>query len=387
MKKLNHIILIGLLALIPVATKAQAVLDQAINTFMSTQNENKSISVDMTNARDTLNGKHAFQYVCYSFTIKGKARKELQQLIAAFTGAQSKAYSMLVKPIGTNSDATSLTNLDGVMNNIQFGTHKDRNYHVLYIHDPSNRLYRYCYALVYGPLDKKSVDGQVYRIYSRDPWVSENNAQNQSGAALGNDNTRRIIIDKWLDGKVTINGNEFRGGFSQDANRKLRELQDSMSRMNEQMNRMGQQMQQLSKDPVKNSKRMNALGKKMNELGAKMNQLGTEMRQNSQSIDDSYRVLYNSVSGGDDEDSITKLNYRFGTYYNLYISGLENHKDATYLTGLANNLYALVEKAKGFPDKPELKPVWSSGISRLLQLESDTFRRRLLEAALKKLKN
>ena len=163
-----------------------------------------------------------------------------------------------------------------------------------------------------------------------------------------------------------------------------------MSSTNDELNAMTKQMNELAKDPEKNKQKLEALsdkmtqlGKEMNQLSGKMNQLNREMNEKSKEVHSFFLKYLNRKPENNNEERLKTLNNRFGAFYNLYISGLDRHKNDTYMTGLANNIYLLTERVKELSAKPDLKAVWESSLQQLIRLESDTYRKGLLDATLK----
>lgn len=381
MKRLSHIFIMVLMALMPTMAQAHDDMDLAISKFVSTQNDDKIIGVDKFASLDSLNGKHAYDYVYYSFTLKGRTRSDLNPVVDAFRKAQPEAYSLLVKSVNSISDRRMCVSMDGLTNCIVFGVNKNMNYQVLAIHDDVNPLYRYVYALTYGPAGKNSIKGEIYRIYTRDPNVKESKAQVQrSSGRLSSNQTFLIIDDK---GNVTLNGDTLLDGASRESLRQLDALGDSLDKMKKQLDAMGDRMGALANEPVKNKPQMKSLVREMKQLNAKMNQLSSELQQKTKDVANSYRMRFGCNLDNNNDEDFKKFNNQFGSFHNLYRSGPEKHKDGTYMAGLANNIYSLSERSKALSDKPDLKAVWKSSLEHLIKLESDTYRKSLLEAALK----
>lgn len=386
MKKLSQIIMVGLLALMPVALQAQSQIDRAVSKFVSEQGPDKTIAIDKSSSLDTLNGKHAFSYACYSFTVKGKAQKEVKQLVDAFNREQSHAYTMLVKPINAAPSHTYTVDMDGNRTNIEFGTKKEKYYQVLFFHDASNPLYRYAYALLYGPATKKSVSGSVYVIYSRDPNTKKSSNLRRLEYDLDGAKLSGNIVLKDGSPWLIINGDTVSSQSYGKLFDQIATMRDSLSDMGSQMGVMSSQMSKLARNPVKNAESMEALGARMDALGSRMDQLGGEIERKCKSLGLSDQSFVGATNYGKGEGELTKLNNSFGTYYNLYVAGLEQHQSGSYMTSLVNHIYSLTENAKLRIFNSDIKSAWVSGIMKLEQLDSDVFRKGVLNAALKNLK-
>lgn len=389
MNRLSHIFIMFFLTLMPTVMQAHDDLDLAISKFLSAQNDDKVISVDKNASLDSLNGKHAYSIVYYTFTLKGKAKKDLNPLVEAFRKAQPDTYCMLVKPVNSNLSNKIRVSTDGVTNPFDFGMDKNKNYHVLFFRDEANPLYRYVYALVYWTVDKKTVRGEIYHVYSRDPQIPEPEAKSQRQSS-GNDSNLHPTLSIDDKGNIFINGDTIEEDAMREAINQLVAVQNKMSSTNDELNAMTKQMNELAKDPEKNKQKLEALsdkmtqlGKEMNQLSGKMNQLNREMNEKSKEVHSFFLKYLNRKPENNNEERLKTLNNRFGAFYNLYISGLDRHKNDTYMTGLANNIYLLTERVKELSAKPDLKAVWESSLQQLIRLESDTYRKGLLDATLK----
>lgn len=401
MNRLSHIFIMVLLALMPTVMQAHDDLDLAISKFVSTQNDDKAIFIDKFSSLDSLNGRHAYYYVCYSFTLKGKAKKALSPLVETFRKAELDAYRILFKPINSSYPYSILISTDGLTKDIEFGMDKNKNYQVLAIRDEANPLYRYVYALVYWSTDNKDIAGEIYHIYTRDPnavaVAKEDEARRRQQKPSTYDSNQQPTLSMDDNGHIFVNGDTIEDDAMRESinqwvavQNKMSSTNDELNAMTEQMNAMTKQMNELAKEPVKNKQKMEALGKKMGALGHKMDALGDKMNEVSNEMKEKNKEVHafflkhlNRKPENNNEERLKTLNNRFGTFYNLYISGLDKRKNDTYMTGLANNIYSLTERVKELSAKPDLKAVWESSIRRLVQLEADTYRKGLLEAAFK----
>ncbi|MGI6231949.1 MAG: hypothetical protein ACOYJF_03740 [Prevotella sp.] len=373
MRKYNILYLAVALFLLPLNGNAQTAVEQAINNFVSSpNNEYKIVSLDKTVNDDTLGGKHRFEYSCYSFTLKKKECKQIEALTNAFSKDVAAAYTVFTKPAMQSNDNTVIVDLDGFRSNIQFGTKNYKNYQVLFFRDKANPHYRWAYVLTYYNEAKNKIKGEIYRVYSIDP-KKERSRQ------------KRTIELYDFDGK-TLNKLDFDSSAisSSMMTKRYKDLQANMQRMNKKMSLMGQQMSDLAKDPIENSEKMNKLGERMNILGDSMNVIGQEINEEAQKMTSDLEKMESIY--GNKESLSAKLNKRFGSYYNMYRSGQIYYKSDSYLTTLANNIYELTQKKEALKDLPELKKTWIVGLQELAAKEKDKYRQRILYMAIDNLK-
>ena len=89
----------------------------------------------------------------------------------------ANAYRSIFRQAGTQGEVCPIGY--GEDNSLTFnvGVYKDRNYAIIYLHDPRDSNYRYVYTLTWWEGKGKSIEGSICKFYGFDPVVQR---QNQS---------------------------------------------------------------------------------------------------------------------------------------------------------------------------------------------------------------
>lgn len=140
----------------------------------------------------------------YVFTFDNMQDKNIKAFQTALIKASTEAYSSIMKKAGSNDENTTRVSYgDGNSLTIEFGAHKNHNYNVDLLRDPTDSTKRYVFALVSYEKDKQ-LCGSIYKIYGSDPRLTKR----KSARALTIINTDGAIS---IDGKEVFNPSSLSG--------------------------------------------------------------------------------------------------------------------------------------------------------------------------------
>lgn len=103
------------------------------------------------------------------FTIPESKMSLVNAIVKAYDKDRVNAYSSASKAAGKSTFNRSIGYGKRNANSMGFGSHKDRNYRLLYFRDPNNENRRTVMALVWYEGRKGNVDGSIHKIYGDDP--------------------------------------------------------------------------------------------------------------------------------------------------------------------------------------------------------------------------
>lgn len=146
------------------AQKPIPAIDQAFDKFV------QDLVQDDLVTSSTMNTYNIGMMKGFEFAVPGKKQKMVDTFHKALLSNSRLAYISFAKKAGSLSLETNRVGY-GKDNSMtyEFGTHKDRNYNLLYIRDRKDSTMRYVYALVWYPGKNDVVLGSVYKFYSKDP--------------------------------------------------------------------------------------------------------------------------------------------------------------------------------------------------------------------------
>ena len=185
-------------AAIPAAANAQENLKKAIDNFVNDadlkQYNTGSSAQDYNNGENNKTTSFVRQY---DYSLPHDKMQALTKLIAAFDKDKGKAYSVYTRN-ENQSDETLATVAygDKLERSMLYGSFKDRNYRLMFVHDEQDSLRRYAYALVWWKdMSLGLTNVHIDEFYSLDPQKSRTIAEPYS---------KRIITIN-PDGSVYVN--------------------------------------------------------------------------------------------------------------------------------------------------------------------------------------
>lgn len=207
MKMIDRIMVVLMMLSMPVGAMAENTLDRAINYFVNSKDAKNYITgeydYDERNMYDTLTTR----YKKYTFTVK-KSNRDFERLHEVFINNRSKGYNAFMKKAGVISDNIQRVayGADG-SKTVEFGTHKDRNYLMIYIRDPKRENLRTVYALVWynKTFNKNTIEGTLHVISGRDPQKSGRTIQTTTYNP--NTSTTITVLEDGTVVKTDNNGN------------------------------------------------------------------------------------------------------------------------------------------------------------------------------------
>lgn len=194
MNKKRTLIMALICTAIPVATQAQENLIKAFDDFLNSKGNSEYIKTDMFVENNGNNDSTLTYYYGHRFDMPANKDKEVEKLRNAFKKDIDKAYKVMVKSAGNNSNENLRVGYGS--NNektIDFGSYPLRNYMVMLVRDKCDSLKRYCYGLVwYTDTATNRLCGSLHKVYGKDPAKSKakriyGNANWQQGSMWSND--------------------------------------------------------------------------------------------------------------------------------------------------------------------------------------------------------
>lgn len=87
----------------------------------------------------------------------------------------ANAYRSIFRQAGTQGEVYSIGYGEDNSQTFTIGAYKDRNYALIYLHDPRDSNYRYVYTLTWWEGKGKSIEGSVRKFYGFDPVAQRKN--------------------------------------------------------------------------------------------------------------------------------------------------------------------------------------------------------------------
>lgn len=171
---MKHITLLIITAVMLLAAQTANAQKNIVKAYEAITGENSTVKLLGGDANQTPDRGKMCIYQCYEFEADKKNTQWLQ-LKKAFDTDVKDAYNAYSKNEGstnTNEERIAFgTEPETDKNIITFGTYRNHNYRVYLFRDPTDRLWRTCYALVWydSYSDSDKLHGYVYKIYCRDP--------------------------------------------------------------------------------------------------------------------------------------------------------------------------------------------------------------------------
>lgn len=313
-------------ALCATVAMAQNSVEQAIKSFVDGKSYGKYITANNYQEAQEDESLPKSYYREYKFNINKKS-KQFEQLREAFEEGQCEYYKKVMKPAGEIASTTWNVGYGAQSEStVQFGTHKDRNYALLYCRDNGNAKWRTVYGLVWynNKENDDNYNGSLHIIYSPDPKKME----------------RKSNV------KV-INWNDF--------NKSMDELDASLAELDESLAGL---------DTLK-----------FNHNFTVIDPDGT-VTTNSNVIHYDPNEYVNSA-----EQFLT----RFGTLRSLYLDAGKKQRSASYKTSIINKVLSLCKNKASLLSADE-KKACAYGIKEMQDRTYAEYDKRLLDIALKALK-
>lgn len=280
MRHFAQLIIAAAALAMPFSASAQSSIEKALDTFVSSNDGSRILSNNGRQDRD--NGKTC-TYNSYEFEVSKKDAQWLQ-LRKAFDTDAKNAYNVFVKNNGATDQSKSIIGFgpDPASSSscVTFGTHSSHNYRVLLFRDPTDELWRTCYALAWydAPDNDNKVHGYAYKIYSRDPQIVGNEQQRTTVAML---NDGSVVQYDNNTGRSTI----MQAGTSHDDNDNIKSSTDFLARFNN--------MRALY---IKNNKKGNISADKMPIMTSIVNKIMSMCKQYGKMLNsDEKQVVVNTL--------------------------------------------------------------------------------------------
>ncbi|MGI6223142.1 MAG: hypothetical protein ACOYJG_06010 [Prevotella sp.] len=228
----NVLFLVLLLCLSSTTVTAQTQIEKAVKAFVNSKKYGKWISENRMMNNGQFDEKDKSQYICYKFSMPKKHLSALSPIFDAFKAEESAAYSSYYKSAGEDAMSYLKISYDNHGNKVKLGTERNTDYRALLFSDPSDTTFRYAYIVQYNNVDQKTLDGRIYKIYSRNPrtqkhaFISSFNDGEISSPTVITDDDGTIVIggddpDNSTtvvtkdDGTIIVNGKVFFKGNPQ----------------------------------------------------------------------------------------------------------------------------------------------------------------------------
>lgn len=203
-----------LCAALPATINAQENLKEAINNFVNAKDINAHSSSASESQNNDDNGKLTSFSREYTFSLPHDKMPAFDKVIAAFDKDKKKAYSVYSRDENLNDDILArIAYGDNLEKTRSYGSFKNRNYRLMFVHDEQDSLRRYAYALTWWkdqPLGYTNIC--IDEIYSLDPRKVEKThiPDNDVWQAITMSPDGSIIINDTLTGlrKVISTGIE-----------------------------------------------------------------------------------------------------------------------------------------------------------------------------------
>lgn len=188
-----------LCAALPATINAQENLKKAINSFVNAKDINAHSSSASESQNNDDNGKLTSFSREYTFSLPHDKMPAFNKVIAAFDKDKKKAYSVYSRDENMNDDIlTRISYGDNLEKTKSYGSFKNRNYRLMFVHDEQDSLRRYAYALTWW---KDQPLG--YTNICIDEYYSLNPNKVETENKLYDDATRIITMNP--DGSIAIN--------------------------------------------------------------------------------------------------------------------------------------------------------------------------------------
>ena len=172
MKKIKMLLIV--MAMLPTFAVAQTGIDKAFEQLKRSDVEEISVNKETDIDED---GKRCV-YEVYGYEVP-KKNLQFKKLLAAFDDEKQKSYLVNKRMKGVSGEPLSIGYGKNAEKSKEFGTSIDRNYFILFFHDPKDGVRRMCYVLTWYDSKISSSSYTVYLtyIYSKDPKRMEAKTQ------------------------------------------------------------------------------------------------------------------------------------------------------------------------------------------------------------------
>jgi len=315
-----------LVAVSATAAMAQSGVEEAISNFVESKGNGKNITASNYQEAQEADSLPLSYYHEYKFSVN-KKNKQFEQLREAFDEGQCKYYKKAMKTAGEQSQMTWNVGYGARSEKIvSFGTHKERNYSLLYSRIDANPEWRIVYGLVWydDTENEDTYKGSLHIICSPDPQKMERNE-----------------TDTGFDWN----------GFS----RKMAKLNQSLEGLDLSLN------------------------------GGNITILDTDSLLKAAGITHNDGIQVFTFDTNKQLTTADQFLKRFGTLRALYLDSEINTRSASYRTGLVSKIVSLCKNKASLLSADE-KEVCAYGIKEMQKAAIDEYDKRMLNVALKALK-
>lgn len=386
---MKRTIILSFAMLAAIVANAQEAMSKAIDTFVET-NYNYITKLSSSNWPLSDGGKG--EQKSYYFTLPKDKQDLLSPIMNGFKKDKPKAYGIYSKKAGESDMGISIGYGQNNSNTYRLGSHKKRNYEVVYIRDPKNEKYRSVYALVWYDDDNNTVSGSVHKTYGADPKKEK---------------PKRTFI---------INGKKYDEQTLKDWDFNMDFYREQIDKFAEEIEKFGENITNYNKSIEDYKEKIEEKREQIAELKAKkprnykekINTLETEIASYQSAIkgyesgiksyEDGIESLKSSNKNMqgfvDDYDSKTSLAIstnrittaeqflsQFGNTRTVFLKYVQSSdSNPNMLTGLANKMVALSKKAKEILSREE-RETCKIGLSTMIKSVSDEYVVSLLNLA------
>lgn len=198
-----------ILTALPASSFAQKNLQKAIDRFVSNTASNGIYKYTEDKASD----RASDYYYQWGFRLPKTDIRKIETIRNAFYQDASCAYGLHTKDAGVRGENQLIGYGSRLEKKVNFCTHKDRNYIMMYVRDAKDSLRRDVYALVWWK-DGGRIEGTLHHISSYDPqraaWngtkmVQRDRTSNVSNGTGNVRSYRSVSTTNYPDGSTLIN--------------------------------------------------------------------------------------------------------------------------------------------------------------------------------------
>lgn len=150
------------------AANAQTAMSNAIDKFNNALDE-RYITNENTSSWELSDGVGRGTQSSTYFSMPKSEMSLINNIVKGYEKDKAKAYSSFSKAAGTTANEVNVSYGKNNQQNMNFGSHKDRNYRLLLVRDSQNEDRRTMIALVWYDGQKSKIEGSVHKIYGDDP--------------------------------------------------------------------------------------------------------------------------------------------------------------------------------------------------------------------------
>lgn len=183
---MRKLIILTALVAIAITANAQEAMTKALDNLRNALTS-ENITDENTSSWELADGNGKGTQSSTYFTMPEGKMSLINAVVNAYDKDRTHAYSSASKAAGKSTFSESVAYGKRNSKRIGFGSHKERNYRLLFFRDPSNENRRTVLALVWYEGKKGMIDGSIHKIYGDDPQRVTRSSDENSWAEFGED--------------------------------------------------------------------------------------------------------------------------------------------------------------------------------------------------------